>query len=112
MLSNAGLLKGDGDIEGSRNESTDALTELVSPNNDVEIKIKQPVTMSSLGNRMGGSRSMTGLDVYGPMTIGDDQDEALRGVEAPNQSVDYQVRRTMDSDSGFVFSQPDRFPKR
>ena len=106
MLSNSGLLKGDEDIEGSRNESTDALT------NDVEIKIKQPVTMSSLGNRMGGSRSMTGLDVYGPMTIGDDQDEALRGVEAPNQSVDYQVRRTMDSDSGFVFSQPDRFPKR
>jgi len=114
MLMNAGLLEGGGDGEVSRNESTDALTELVTSNAEDEIKIQQPTQMGSLVNSRVGGRavSMTGLDVWGPMTIGDDQDELQRGNDAPYQTADLQARGPMDSNSGFSFSQPDKMPPR
>ncbi len=68
MLMNAGLLEGGGDGEVSRNESTDALTELVTSNAEDEIKIQQ--IGSLMNSRVGGRAvSMAGLDVWGPMTI-------------------------------------------
>jgi callose synthase len=111
MMMNAGLLKDDKSAV-SRNESTDAFAELVSPDTEDDVQIHQPAQSSMFG---GGARamSMTGLDVWGPMTIGDgNQDDARRGLMDSYQNVEYNSSQTRPKSGAFTFSQPDQMPPR
>ena len=117
MLMNAGLLTGNKN-RVSRNESTDAIAELVSPATEDEVSIHQPAQQGGLG---GGGRfagraiSMTGLDVWGPMTIGDGDDDIRPNVMDSYQKFDSRQptkKRQGKSDMSFMFSQPDKMPPR
>jgi len=118
LLANAGLLSAKSSVV--RNESTDAFAELVSPDESNIIKIHQPAQpMNFGGSKMGGRAvSMTGLDVWGPMAIGDDGNESSArgvGMEASYQTSGsgYNASTAQTkTDQGFSFSQPDKMPPR
>lgn len=113
LLSTAGIATA-GDRFVVRNESTDAFAELVSPKTEDDIQIQQP-TQNTFGAGLSGrALSMTGLDVWGPMTMGDSNDgDARRGADSSYQSSRYNVRQTgSGSEKGFRFSQPDQMPPR
>jgi hypothetical protein len=58
---------------------------------------------------------MTGLDVWGPMTIGDGDDDIRPNVMDSYQKFDSRQptkKRQGKSDMSFMFSQPDKMPPR
>lgn len=109
MLSNAGLMNGQS-AAYKRNESTDAFAELVSPSTtDDAIEIQQP---KKPGNRFGNrALSMTGLDVWGPMSIGDVDDGNRGGAESSYPARDYSSQPGPKGDD-FKFRQPNKMPPR
>jgi callose synthase len=111
MLSNAGLFgKGESVV---RNESTDAFAELVSPNTEDEIQIQQPAPIDSRPLMAGRAVSMTGLDVWGPMTMGDANEGEAGGFGTSYQKTNYNAgQQGAKSEKGFTFSQPDQMPPR
>ena len=113
MLSNAGL-SNTGDGLGVRNESTDAFAELVSPATEDNIQIEQPVKRNFGAGMAGRALSMTGLDVWGPMSMGDGNDDSTRrGLDSRYQNPNYNASQTGSrSEQGFTFIQPDRMPPR
>ena len=119
MLAGVGL-KGADSVK--RNESTDAIAELVSPQSEDEIQIRRPMAVAGgglSGGGMGGrALSMTGLDVWGPMTMG------VNGTQSDNNNngegfASYQnteftggTGEQSNSMQDFTFSQPDKMPPR
>lgn len=112
----------DVDVAVKRNESTDAIAELVSPRStEDEVQIIRPPT-ASLANRIGGlggrAISMTGLDVWGPMTMSEGGQTDRNGVDAFSnqyQTSGYNVNNSAQqsgSTQEFRFSQPDVMPPR
>jgi len=109
MLMNTGLMAAD-KTRVTRNESTDAFAELISPATGEEISIHQPAGGGRFGAR---AISMTGLDVWGPMTIGGDDDARPTNVMGTYQDMEIQASRSQaKSDKAFSFSQPDQMPPR
>jgi len=113
MLMSAGLL---GKVKGlvQRNESTDAFAELVSPDTDDNVVIRQPPP-GGMYSGSGRAMSMTGLDVWGPMAIGDSsQEETRRGLDSLYQSSDNAGDRSGGSstDPGLRFRSPEEMPPR
>ncbi len=99
-----------------RNESTDAIAELVSPQSEDEVlQISRPaaVTGQSMGGMGGRAVSMSGLDVWGPMTMGSQPtDGSDNGFSSYQQSGFQPTGQQASSDQGFTFSQPDQMPPR
>eukprot|EP00979_Chaetoceros_neogracilis_P015538 scaffold6112_cov265-Chaetoceros_neogracile.AAC.1 len=118
MLMNTGLMAVD-KSRVTRNESTDAFAELVSPGTGTEVSIHQPAAQRQAGFGGGGrfgarAFSMTGLDVWGPMAIGagDDDDRPTNSM-GTYQNMEIQASRGQaKSDEAFSFSQPDQMPPR
>jgi len=110
MLASVGFKTDDKTVK--RNESTDAIAELVSPRNEDEVQISRP----AMGGGMGGRAvSMSGLDVWGPMTIGDgNQPEQSDGGFMSYQNTPYNTSSGQQSETPqeFTFSQPDKMPPR
>ena len=112
MLAGVGYGKIDKSIK--RNESTDAIAELVTTQAQNELQINRPVAT----NRMGGRAvSMTGLDVWGPMTIGEgNQPDSTLGnfTSYQNETIESTSNGTRQPDStqDFTFSSPDEMPPR
>jgi callose synthase len=111
MLAGVGLKQADKSVK--RNESTDAIAELVAPNSDEdEVKISRPV--AAAGGMGGRALSMSGLDVWGPMTIGEgtQTDRSNEGF-ASYQNAEYTSNPTQSNPmQDFTFSQPDQMPPR
>lgn len=109
MLANAGLLSG-GKSTVKRNESTDAFAEIFPADTQDEVQIQQPI----LGSRMAGRAvSMTGLDVWGPMTMGvPDDGKPVGAGDTGYQTRDYSTQSGSKSGADFKFSQPSQMPPR
>lgn len=115
MLAKSGKTSEDKNL--SRNESTDAFAELVSSATEEDVPIHQPVPPLGLGGGKGmGGRaiSMSGLDVWGPMTIGADGDDHRPYSVDTYQSVEFKpaTKQTKQQGNGFTFSQPEKMPPR
>ncbi len=101
-----------------RNESTDAIAELVSPRSeDVdEVQIQRPTATGRLGGFGGRALSMTGLDVWGPMTMGEGSEPDRRAADFTSYQQNTNMLNTSSQQSssmqGFTFSQPDQMPPR
>jgi len=104
---------------GARNfavsKETDAIASLVTPSEDI-IKITQPApSTATSGDRSLGGRSvsMSGLDVWGSMAIGntgtsENRDSSLMQENASQQ----RMSASNQTNQGFSFSQPDTMPPR
>lgn len=104
---------------GARNFSgakeTDAIASLVTPSQDT-IKITQPApSTATSGDRSLGGRSvsMSGIDVWGSMAIGntvtsENRDSSLMQENASQQ----RMSASNQTNQGFSFSQPDTMPPR
>jgi callose synthase len=120
MLMSVGLTDKDGSSLGPRTNSTDAISSLVTPG-AAEMEIIRPSTAAITGRSEGGgggisnrALSMTGLDVWSSMAIGDTTSTDQRSTTGR-----YQGAATEESDQrgfsqlgGFQFSQPDTMPPR
>ena len=113
MLMSKGLIDQNKIVK--RNESTDAFPELFSPSADEEIPIHQPPqTQTGLMGR-GRIKSMTGLDVWGPMTIGDGEtsgEEMTMDVMSSYQNLEQSTPIKTSNKDEFSFSQPEKMPPR
>lgn len=95
-------------------ESTDAMANLLQPSKEV-IKINLPSTTSSKqgGVSMGGrALSMSGLDVWGSMAMGDTEDSAAAGGTYVQSDTPQQQSSSNRNNPGFSFTQPDTMPPR
>jgi len=110
MLSSAGLQTAGSKVK--RNQSTDAIAELVSPNRTDEVQISRPSAPTGAGGSMGTRAwSTSGLDVWGPMSMGDDTQRS--GSDPVSyQNMDFRSSTQSQGNSGFKFSQPDQMPPR
>lgn len=112
MLAGIGYSKISNSVK--RNESTDAIAELVTPQTENEMQISRPVATRRMGGR---AVSMTGLDVWGPMTIGEgNQPDSNSGnftsYQNEIQETNNNTTRQPDSMQDFTFSSPDEMPPR
>ncbi len=111
MLASVGFKTADKSVK--RNESTDAIAELVSPTSEDEVQISRPAVS---GGGMGGRAvSMSGLDVWGPMTIGDGNQPGPSNetfMSYQNTAYDTSGGQQSDTTQDFTFSQPDKMPPR
>jgi callose synthase len=100
-----------------RNDSSSGLNNVIQPSRDeVTIRPNAP----NVGNTMGRVHSMSGFDVWGAMTLGDQPDsnsgnlgggggyQSSYGGAAPSR----QQPRSQPKASDFIFSQPDALPPR
>ncbi len=98
-----------------RNESTDAIAELVSPySEEEEVQIYRPAAVAgaATGGMGGRAVSMSGLDVWGPMTMGTQADGNNNNF-ASYQNSEYQATSGQGTTSSdFTFAQPDQMPPR
>lgn len=114
MLMSKGLIDQNKIVK--RNESTDAFPELFSPSADEEIPIHQPPQTQTKGLMGRGKiKSMTGLDVWGPMTIGDGEtsgEEMTMDVMSSYQNLEQSTPIKTSNNEEFSFSQPEKMPPR
>merc|ERR1719163_745477 len=111
ILSRVGL----GPTDSGASSSTDAIADLVSSTGDNEVVIQPNPVTSSLPNRSENSgavpraQSMSGLDVWGEMALGEG------GTGEPNLDS-YQnfisQNHSRPTTQGFSFTQPDTMPPR
>ena len=111
LLETAGLLKGQGKIRS--NMSTDAFATLAPESQKEDLVIRPEPQQQSSGLTGKKTLSMSGLDIWGPMAMGDGDGES-RVSETSLNSVPYHAQsQNQNADTkGFSFSQPDAMPPR
>ena len=104
LLQTAGLLQ---QSKLRSNMSTDAIAEFASKPRTKEEVIIRPIPPQGVKKTL----SMSGLDIWGPMTIGDTGEGEERRV--PDNSMQYSQNQTKSAENqGFSFSSPDAMPPR
>eukprot|EP00560_Eucampia_antarctica_P003873 CAMPEP_0197837544 /NCGR_PEP_ID=MMETSP1437-20131217/32466_1 /TAXON_ID=49252 ORGANISM="Eucampia antarctica, Strain CCMP1452" /NCGR_SAMPLE_ID=MMETSP1437 /ASSEMBLY_ACC=CAM_ASM_001096 /LENGTH=1848 /DNA_ID=CAMNT_0043444667 /DNA_START=1096 /DNA_END=6642 /DNA_ORIENTATION=+ len=113
LIAAAGLT-GNGITVSTPVRNIDAIANLVQPNEEV-IKIQQPIVTGPKyggGSMSGRSLSMSGLDVWGSMAMGDTSDPIDPGTSYAQNDAPQQQSSSDQTDQGFSFSQPDTMPPR
>ena len=99
----------------ARNESTDAIAELIAPSKEETVQIHQPAPQFGKSGMGGRALSMSGMDVWGPMTIGDGDDGIQGNAQDSYQQMNVHSSSTSHQGGGYTdfrFSQPDQMPPR
>jgi len=89
-----------------RNESTDAIASLIAPSSNLKITHQQDSKEDAMKGRV---KSMSGLDVWGDMALGERSGEQMGLTAASNVPTSYAPTSSI---KGFSFSQPDVMPPR
>eukprot|EP00567_Pseudictyota_dubia_P000459 CAMPEP_0197467590 /NCGR_PEP_ID=MMETSP1175-20131217/65644_1 /TAXON_ID=1003142 /ORGANISM="Triceratium dubium, Strain CCMP147" /LENGTH=2205 /DNA_ID=CAMNT_0043003667 /DNA_START=287 /DNA_END=6905 /DNA_ORIENTATION=+ len=112
LLASVGLMQtGDSSI-ATRNPSTDAIASLVSSSSEpmtiqpTPAMAQNNASMPPQGRSVGRAMSMSGLDVWGEMALGDAASGSYQSAEP------VQMPQTSATTQGFSFSQPDTMPPR
>jgi len=111
LLKTAGLLGEQNKLPS--NMSTDAFTALAAKPQKEEV-LNRPTNPPQSGTGVKKTLSMSGLDIWGPMAIGDTGDsEERRGTDSSMSSMQYSQNQSQSAETtGFSFSSPDTMPPR
>ena len=108
LLANAGLLR-----DGTGGDTTASVKDILSSPGVADpqpVPAPMPVRSQGTGGRYGRAFSMSGMDVWGDMALGDTSD--LRQFDLPDDSAQPTNPVPMSSTQGFSFTQPDAMPPR